>query len=466
MHTRLTVDTLSFVVAVFDRIKNALSRLTFARTSVPRGSHIPFIGGNVGNETVFEDVPALVKAVFENQLEDRAEVIVGGIYSRFSHFYSPRLFSPILPSQSWMPQNRSGTMELETSLEKIPPSKFVLPKGVGVRSIPKINEGKYSRGRLEIRLPHLPVCALPAVHIARGTDTDVVKIGFLYPKDSVGFMALPPLSADGNYYIPQGTKGIPIVIPQGVDLSKYVQSSCQVKAVIRKAPEDILKLFAAIPKRLQRELAESFYRPDSSTTKGFYLEITNAIRPRIEEKRIHEFQGTIFLESHIEGLKFESTDDILQDFILHNMKLLKQDVRNGFSPGIVRINNAQSLGLSRANLLVRAPNEVAVYSKCNLHSPDDYRTSYQFLRDLLEDFQEAMNAFAHECRKRGIPVTKSSIKHDFIFDYECQYDFADDGVLGSDAARRAASLSSELQQTADLASTQREQRRPGFISNL
>jgi len=132
---------------------------------------------------------------------------------------------------------------------------------------------------------------------------------------------------------------------------------------------------------------------------------------------------------------------------LEQFPLLQEEVHEGFSPGFMSYSGIHAIGLSKADLLVKAPNYFAIYATLDLRSLGEFEDSYNYVKRVSDDFALAVNALAERFRKeKDLPVPSLRISTDFLFDYECQFDFAQDGVLqgsepetavGGDAQRAA-----------------------------
>lgn len=224
-------------------------------------------GKRLQNVISCKDVTSLANDVFGDNLLEGQVVTVEGIISKYSHFYSPRASFNILPGESTWQPNPSPDTEIIFVRDEGTQGDILIP--AGLESI--YNQGIHDNSKnspeniLKLRTPYLPINSLPPYPDKRDGKTNNYRIYFLYPSTSCGLTALPPLSSNSEYYIPESIRGIPVLVPQDVDLQGYSESTCQLKAVIRKTTQNILNLLSNVPLKLRRELSSNFYRPSSAT---------------------------------------------------------------------------------------------------------------------------------------------------------------------------------------------------------
>ena len=123
----------------------------------------------------------------------------------------------------------------------------VIPTGsLKIEYVPHLNRKRPAASEIEVELrpPFLPAGTLPRVAV---DGLGRAKISFLYPETSVGLLAPPPISPGQGFFVPEGSKGVPILLGEVFDAHPHFESVCNLKAVVRKGPDKILDLLSFSP---------------------------------------------------------------------------------------------------------------------------------------------------------------------------------------------------------------------------
>lgn len=436
---------------MFEYLKTALEAIRLAHDGAKVAGSFPQLLPSRPKE--FGEITKLASAVFDGDVRNGETVAIEGVLSRYAVFYVPRAFPRLLPREMTFPSGASKktpSLELAFTLTDEPGQNIHVPEGLKIHQQPEIHRAPAAgeKGGILAAPPYLPAGRLPKLKDSAG---DEYQVCFLYPPQSRGIRALPPVGGPGSrYYVAPESQGIPVLLKGEIDVQTGLESVCRVEAIVRHTPEKILDLLAGSPRELRRLAATNFYRGDSPVARGFVLEATLVGMPRTLVGASSTFSATIFVESHFEGMNFENIADLFQGYTLSKFRLLQEEVRNGWSPGLLSFDGVTALGLPGTTLVAKQPNYYGLFSSVDLRNSQEYSSTYKYLRRVAEEFPETVEDLARKFRtENGLTIPELSFSNDFLFDYECQYDFSDAGVLASSEAQRVVAAQPPLAETVD-----------------